>query len=185
MKKTRKLGIIGALLSLTIALIACEIQVGLVQQACWDPWNGGTCDMVRLKSGTSSGAAFGNMVDNFNASYARVDLSQSNVTFPSQVGYVTLKLLNGSTVIATQSFPYYKTGNYVMFSTPSAVTSWVQSYGGSANTFDLSFDSIEYNVKSGENTVVIEYYYNSTKHAGSSWSGYYNTGGDDPPTHEQ
>lgn len=182
----RKFGLGLAAVAVTMILAACEIRVGLTQLACQDPGQNAGCRTVRIKSHTSDGSPFGNSLDQFNASYARVDLSASNVSFPSQTGYVTLKLLNGSTVIATKSFPWYKSGSYLKFSSPSAVTSWVQANGGSANTFDISFDEIKYNYKTGENTVVVEYYYNTTKHAGSSWSGYLNDGGGDgPPTHEQ
>jgi len=112
----------------------------------------------------------------FNASAVRGDLSQGNLNFTFTNATATATLLNGTSPVATQTFPVYRSGSNVYFSDPAAVNQWVHSYATSANGFSVEMGPFAYNQHVGANNFVVEIYYDVNLFGGGSSSSYYSTG---------
>lgn len=127
----------------------------------------------------SIAAADGNVT--LDAAAMTIDVSSSNVGFPSS-GTTTLRIVsNSGALIGSRSFGWSRSGGMLSFSDPSAINSWLQSSGADPATsrIDWSLDDLNVVTIEGENYVAatVEMYSEPVASGSSS----YNTGGSDCP----
>ena len=108
----------------------------------------------------------------FDASKVRAYIGNSNITLATTTSTVVATLKNGSTAVASSSFPVYRSGNNIYFTSPATVTSWVRSQAGVANAFDLEMSPMAYNQTAGTNTFVVEVFYDADLVGGGAASRY-------------
>lgn len=122
----------------------------------------------------------------FDASNLYASVSGSDVSFVSSSGSVTATLLDayGSSIDA-EVFSWYRSGSQILLSNPSAVTSWVQQNGPSAEDLNFTWTNLMVEEHTGSNTMVVEVFYDSDLQGGDSHSWYVNPNGDGPPQQQQ
>lgn len=122
----------------------------------------------------SIAAADGNAT--LDAAAMTIDVSSSNVGFPSS-GTTTLRIVrNSGALMGSRSFGWSRSGGLLRFSDPSAVNSWLQSSGADPATSRVDY-SLDPNVATteGENYVAATVKMYSEPVASGSSS--YNIGG--------
>lgn len=113
-----------------------------------------TAEIVNL-SGSISAPQGSNVT--LDASAMSIDVSSSNVAFPTS-GAATLNLRNSAGgLISARSFGWTRVGSTLRFSSPSSVNSWLQSTGANPYT-----SRIDYSIDASVSTVQGENYVGAT-----------------------
>jgi len=142
-----------ALFASTMALSGCgdgppiEVTIG-----CGGNVGGGVvgCD-VTWKASTEMDGGF-----IFDASQARINLSQSNISLVSSSGTFLVKVKNSfGNIVATRVFNWYKSGGYIFPANPSQINNWIELNVASGETVEVDFSGITMSQKPGNNTVVV------------------------------
>lgn len=92
---------------------------------------GGAVENFLARAGVWTSHALGiseAMASTFDASQMRVDISTTNVAITNSTGNFIVSLYDGSTLIAQNTFAYYRSGNSLYPTDPSAINSWVSGY---------------------------------------------------------
>lgn len=115
-------------------------------------------------------------IDEFDASYVSADLSDSNLAFTFSSVPVTVKVLDGTSTVASQTFQMNRSGETLTFANSSSVTNWVRSYSDDIDGFEVEAGPFKFDGPTGANTFVVELYYDSQVAAGGSSSEYFSGG---------
>lgn len=120
---------------------------------------GGKIGITWGGSGSSQSVPIGGlrpmMSNSLDASQFAIDTSNSSVTVPQQ-GNVTIELVDSTTgaVQASHTFSWIRSGTAITLANPSAVNSWAEQNGGTADTANYQLASFQPGgVVSGLNTL--------------------------------
>jgi len=97
---------------------------------------------------------------NFDASQARINLSQSNINVISGTGTIALNIKNPSGQIITSSvFAWHSSGSYLYPTNPSAISSWINANMQTGYSIDSDVSGIDMTGGYGNNvaTAILEY----------------------------
>jgi hypothetical protein len=96
----------------------------------------------------------------FDASLARINLSQSNVSLVATSGTLVLSIKNPSgSVVASSVFNWYSVGDYIYPSAKTTMSNWVNTYLQNDYVIDFDISGIETDGQLGNNilTAIFEY----------------------------
>ncbi len=133
-----------------LALTGCGNVTEHIDIDCW----GGSEGVVECNI-TLKGSQVVTAPPNIDASLARIDLSQSNLSLvsPSGTFSILVKDSNGS-VVASHVFGWYKSGPYMLPQNPSQISSWINSHITSGDKAYFEFSGVSMNGNNGNNTAV-------------------------------
>ena len=82
--------------------------------------------------------------------------ANNSIHFNSYAGNLTVKLLNGTSVVSTINSSYYVQGNEIKASDPETVSEWYRQNSINGDIFVISLGDLNYSVDVGEGEIVIE-----------------------------
>ena len=140
----------------TLALTGCDSgQVGVTNLGCVGNSVSVACNgaIAYRKTWKSSNGGF-------DASLARINLSQSNVNLAVTSGTLVLSIKNTTgSVVASKVFNWYSSANYIYPSAATSMSNWVNSNLQNGYEVSFGFNGIETDGQVGNNilTAVFEY----------------------------
>lgn len=109
----------------------------------------------------------------FDASSGRLDIATSNVSLTTTSGTGSVVLYSNGTAVASTTVNYYRSGNSLYVSNPSAVNAWVTTYQGAYDTFAFTVNNLQYTPTTTADTtakITASMYYNGDLQAAGSTS---------------
>lgn len=130
--------------------------------------HGGNQSGVSCSGGVTGRFGKSSTITSFNANLASVDLSTSSATVLSPNGnmQVSLKDHTGQ-VIASSVFSWYKSGQTLYPSNPTAMSNWVNSYWQASYDIVIDIDNIQADGEYGNNTFTAVFEYGVASMGGS------------------
>ena len=164
-KQENKIIILTISLIGTLTLTSCASTTVRVDYKC----SGGSSSPTRCEGSATVTWTFKSTDIGFDASLASVDISGSSGYLISNNGTIVLTIKNTfGAVIASKLFNWYSSGSTLFPSSPTTITSWINSQSIS-NDYEVTFDvtGIETSGEVGSNTLVAEFNYDNNTVGGS------------------
>jgi hypothetical protein len=140
----------------TLSLTGCDGgQVGVGNFGCVGNTTSVACNgsVAYRKTWKSSDGSF-------DASLAKINLSQSNVSLVATSGTLLLSIKNTSgSVVASSVFNWYSVGDYIYPSAKSSMTNWVNANLQNDYVIDFDISGIETDGQLGNNTLTAIFEY--------------------------
>lgn len=130
----------------TLLLVTCLFLYGCAVQwytkaECEIRKEGHSC---RIEGGMEGGWLTTNPTTTTNIQGMKLRVEPVNVNLTNSSGSLLLKLSNASGLVAAKTFSYYRNGQYLYITNPSAVSSWVNMFSD-LNSVIYEIRDIQYN----------------------------------------
>ncbi len=91
----------------------------------------------------------------FDASLARIDLSQSTMSAHGTNGTFSIVIKDSNkALVASDVFAWYKVGPYLLPANPAQVSQWVNTHAQLGDSISLELTGVEMGAQPGNNTAV-------------------------------